>query len=270
MLISAQFAQETKLHEMAQEAAPKEIANGRLRRLSALNQSIEGADVTVANLEISHESASRKSAPRWRGPAAISDIDEAWVTAEFQGQTFKVARFCARRQYEPKDVGGVECTPASESIDALEGLPPSMLGKRGDDERLPQDGLRKASETSTGSPNQETGKENGSEPSSPAPVAIPAPSFFSLAIQLPSSPSVSVELPLASSSFDEDCSQLHEPEVTQGDYGQLTCDGPHELRWGRGYDRNDSEAVLKTCLAERKRYGYLRRYACDTGKASPH
>ena len=93
---------------MAQEAAPEEIANAKLRRLLARNPSFECAEALVGDSALFFKTVSRKSATRWRGPAVISEIDEAGVTVKFRRLTFKVARNCVRRKAEPKNVGGVE------------------------------------------------------------------------------------------------------------------------------------------------------------------
>ena len=46
----------------------------------------------------------KKSNPRWRGPAAILDIDEFGAALKFQSQTFKVARHCVQRKLDKKDL----------------------------------------------------------------------------------------------------------------------------------------------------------------------
>ena len=51
----------------AQEALPKEVANGCC------------ADVKMGDSAPFYMAANRKSTPRWRGPAKISDIDETGV-----------------------------------------------------------------------------------------------------------------------------------------------------------------------------------------------
>ena len=93
---------------MAQEAALKEIANSRLRRLSAVNKSLTCSDVKVGDTPLFHKAQRKESAPRCRGPALISDIDETGVTVKFQSQTFDVARFCVREKGEEKDADDSE------------------------------------------------------------------------------------------------------------------------------------------------------------------
>ena len=51
--ISGQFAQKWKLRKTARGAAPKEIANSKLRRLPARNQSFGCADVSVGGFRFS-------------------------------------------------------------------------------------------------------------------------------------------------------------------------------------------------------------------------
>ena len=90
---------------MAQEAAQGEIANSILRRLLSQNQLSECTYVKVGDSVLAHKAARRKSAPRWRGPAASLGIDENGVTVEFQGQFFEIARNCVRKQVEPRNGG---------------------------------------------------------------------------------------------------------------------------------------------------------------------
>ena len=90
---------------MAREAALKEVANSRLRRLLAFNKSCAGVDVKIGDAGLFYKAQNQESAP-WRGgPALNSDIHEAGVTARFQSPVLKVARFCARKRGEGKDVG---------------------------------------------------------------------------------------------------------------------------------------------------------------------
>ena len=68
---SGQFVAQWKLRMMAQEAASKEIANNELRRISAFNNSFDGADARVGDEVLSYKAPSRKSAPCWRGAAKV-------------------------------------------------------------------------------------------------------------------------------------------------------------------------------------------------------
>ena len=69
---------------MAQEAALKKIANNRLRRLLAYNKSFSCADEKIGDTALCDKAADRRSAPRWGGPALISDIDVAGARVKFQ------------------------------------------------------------------------------------------------------------------------------------------------------------------------------------------
>ena len=89
---------------MAQEAALKEVANSKLRRLPARKKSFKCTDVQIGDAAIFFEATNRKIKPRWRGPERILDIDETGATVKFQSQTSKVARFCVRKKVEEKDV----------------------------------------------------------------------------------------------------------------------------------------------------------------------
>ena len=60
-----------------------------------------------------------KSTPRRRGPAIIMDIDEPGVTVKFQSQTFKVARYCVRKQVEEEDVDDEEFDPSHVRMRAV-------------------------------------------------------------------------------------------------------------------------------------------------------
>ena len=88
-----QFVQQWKLPMVAQAAALKEIASSLPRRLLAFNKSPTCTDVKIGDTVLLYKGRSKKSIPRWRGPALILDIDETGATAELQSRTFKVARF---------------------------------------------------------------------------------------------------------------------------------------------------------------------------------
>ena len=102
--LSRLVAQRRKLRMMAQGAALEDIADSRLRRLLAYNKSFVRADLKIASTALPYKAQRKKGALRWRGPALISDIDETGVTAKFQSQTLKVARFCVRKKVEAGDV----------------------------------------------------------------------------------------------------------------------------------------------------------------------
>ena len=90
--ISGQFVHQWQLRIRAQEAALKEIANSKLRRLLAYNKTFDSVDIKVGDEVLFYKASQKKSNPRWRGPAKILDIDESGVVLKFQSQSFKVAR----------------------------------------------------------------------------------------------------------------------------------------------------------------------------------
>ena len=77
---------------MAQEAASRESATSKLRRLLAYDETSKRADVKVGDSAFFHKATNRKSAPRWLGPAGIPGIEDAGVAAKFHPQAFKVDR----------------------------------------------------------------------------------------------------------------------------------------------------------------------------------
>ena len=68
-------------------------------------------------------------------------------------------------------------------------------------------------------------------------------------IRVPSSPSLSAQLPPAGSTFGKTYIQLQAPGLTQRDYDHLTHDEFHQLCRRRGYAGKASKAVLKTRLS---------------------
>ena len=99
---------------MAQEAASKEITDTLLLQLLAFKKPFTSTDVNIGDTEISYKAESKKSAPRRRGPGLILGLGEAGVTLKFQSQTFRVARFRARRKEKEKDVEDAELDPSRE------------------------------------------------------------------------------------------------------------------------------------------------------------
>ena len=83
-----QFVQQWRLRAMAPEAALKEIANSKLRRLLAFNKSFNCADIEIGETVLFYMAQSKKGAPRWRGPVLILGSDGAGVTLKFQSQVF--------------------------------------------------------------------------------------------------------------------------------------------------------------------------------------
>ena len=77
---------------MTRGAILTEIARSKLRRLLARKKSLGRTDVRAAG---------RKSAPKWRGPAAVLGKDDNRVSVKFQGDTFKVSRRYVRKRVDP-------------------------------------------------------------------------------------------------------------------------------------------------------------------------
>ena len=57
----------------------------------------------------------------------------------------------------------------------------------------------------------------------------------SLSVQLPSSPSLPVQLPPSAASFDKNCAPWQAPVADHGRSDRNSYDQPHEVRKGRGY-----------------------------------
>ena len=93
---------------MAWEAALKEVANRKLRRLLACNKSSNCADFKIGDSVLFYKTPDRKRTRKWRGTACISDIDETGETARYRSQTFKVARYCLRGRVDEKELGEVK------------------------------------------------------------------------------------------------------------------------------------------------------------------
>ena len=75
-----------------------EIAERKVRRILAFNNSFDSASVRVGDEVLFYEAPPRQSAPRWRGRAKVLPLDESGATLSFQGQTFKAARHCVRKK----------------------------------------------------------------------------------------------------------------------------------------------------------------------------
>ena len=61
--LSRQFAQQWKLRMRAQEATLREVANSKLRRLLAHNQTFSCAEIDVGDMVLFFKAQSRKSSP---------------------------------------------------------------------------------------------------------------------------------------------------------------------------------------------------------------
>ena len=97
---------------MAQEAALRGVANSKLRRILAFNNSFDSADVRVGNEVLFYKAPPQKSAPRWRGPANVLQLDVCGATLSFQGQAFKVARHCVRKKVRASAEPDASCEGA--------------------------------------------------------------------------------------------------------------------------------------------------------------
>ena len=75
--LSGQFAQHWKLRLRAQEAALKEDASSKLRRLLAYNKSCNCTDIAIGDSALFYRAPNRKSSLRRRGPAKILDMKQA-------------------------------------------------------------------------------------------------------------------------------------------------------------------------------------------------
>ena len=93
---SEQFAQQWQLRMMPQEAALKEVANIKLRRLPAYNKTSNCTDVAIGDSVRFYKAPNRNGQTKWRGLASILDIDGTGVAVRDQGQTFQATRYCAR------------------------------------------------------------------------------------------------------------------------------------------------------------------------------
>ena len=105
------FVQRWNLRILAQEAALGGVANSRRRCLLARNKLFNRADVQGGGDPVLFQKTSdRKEAPRWRGPAKLTAIDNTGLTVKFQSQTFKVAPYCLREKADARELlgGGLE------------------------------------------------------------------------------------------------------------------------------------------------------------------
>ena len=79
--------QQWKLRMPTQAAAPKDVANSKLRRLLVYRKPFNCTVAQVGDSLLSYRALSRRSPPRWRGPAKILDIDDAGAPAQFRSPT---------------------------------------------------------------------------------------------------------------------------------------------------------------------------------------
>ena len=179
----------------------------------------------------------KKSAPRRMGPSLILDIDETGVTAKFQSQTFKVARFRVGAKGREQDVGGAELDPLQPRFRQFVADLGSQLrlvdvGK--DMEVGREDGN---STLSTGTPERGSG---------PRPEMIPIPETPTLSAQLPSPRATLDRRQHPESFFDKTSSPTHAPRADRAQYDELTWGQLRDQRSQRGYMKKESKAFLKT------------------------
>ena len=122
---------------MAECPASKEVANIKLRRLLAYNESLGGADARVGYSARRYKTSNRGSTLRRRGPAKILDIDDAGVTVEFRKRAIWAARFRSRTTVDAQDVGEVAWNPAPAWPNTQGGMLSVELGGTQIDGRFP-------------------------------------------------------------------------------------------------------------------------------------
>ena len=73
--------------------------------------SFECPDVSAGDSVSFYKVLARKNAPRWRGPPIVLGGGEMGVKVKFLRETLRIARYCVRKPWDPKDLGDVECNP---------------------------------------------------------------------------------------------------------------------------------------------------------------
>ena len=81
--VTTEFTFQWKVRVMAEEAMQEEMADIKLRRILSRDQPFVCAGVADRESAVFPKQIGFKSTPRWQGPAILSDIDEAGVTAKF-------------------------------------------------------------------------------------------------------------------------------------------------------------------------------------------
>ena len=113
----------------AQDAALRKAANGKLRRPLTYSKSSNCADAKIGDAALLKEAVDRRSAPRQRGPARLSDIDDAGATVSAPRQTSEVTGYCGGEEMGPQDVGEAERDPESGPSHTRDGAPLVHLGE---------------------------------------------------------------------------------------------------------------------------------------------
>ena len=128
------------------------------------------------------------------GPALISDIDEAGATVKFQSQTYKVARFYARKKREETEVERAELDPLHVRFRRIG----ADLGSQSRQVDVGED-MEVGSEDGNHTPRTGTPESN----SGPRPDMILVPDSPSLSAHLPSPRAPSERHYRPGSSFDK-------------------------------------------------------------------
>ena len=234
---------------MAQDAAPRKIANSKSPRIRAFNNSFDSADVHVGDEVLFYEATSRRSSLRRRGPAKVLLLEESGATLSFQGQTSKMACHCVRRKVrasvEPEasceDAFGDLCRP-TPPMEAMGQPPNPALGSLALCKRpsplfpgpLSPDLAPSGKRARFGM----EGPQNDISPASPAPPHQSMPPCMATGDQGPLD------------SLDEVCAHTQGPPDLRTDYDDLSRRDPHDLCIQRGCARKDPKASL--CARLRK------------------
>ena len=217
--------------EMAQEAA---------RRSLAYNASFICTDVKIGDTAPFYKSVEKGRAPRRRGPAKILDIDGTEVTAKFQSQTFKVARYCVRAKVEGADADDEESDPLHVRMGAVGSVPSGQHAQRDMGDVMHVGDVQGNWTSTTGSPKSEDRYH---------PVGSPAPECPASSERLPSPPRPPASHPEWESSLEKMCEPCQAPVVDWAHFDHLTWGRHHEQCSQRGYRRGESKEALKTRLA---------------------
>ena len=220
---SGQSGAQWKPRTMAQEAALRGIAKSKLRRILAFNNSFRSAGARVGDEVLFYEAPSRKSAPRWRGPAKALLLDESGAILSFRGQTSQVARHCVRKKVRAPAESEASCDEAFD--DLCRPTPPREVPEPPPNPPLGSPDLYKCHlPPSPGalSPDFASLGERARLRTEESQMDIGAPS------QDPHCVATDDQGPL--DSFDEVCARTQGPPVTRTGYEELSHRDLHDLR----------------------------------------
>ena len=176
----------------------------------------------------------RESTPRRRSPAKIPDTDEAGATVQFQSQTFKVARYCVRKQVEEKDAGVVEWNPT----------PVRPLRNEGNEVEVEEEKVDTIA--STWGSRRQLPRLPGSDPGAGITVGISAGTVVA-----PTFSSTSC----AGVPFDRNCEQSQAPVAERTQSEKLTWGHLHRQCSQRGCHRKDATGPDGRCGSEAQNSG---------------